>query len=124
MEKLATIKFRHRYHKLANKEFTTIRGKAQFKRLRVGQEVLCETPIRDCTCPTGVFKAKVAKLELERIRAMGDDFLAADASYPGHPVHGREDFIALVNSFRPKHWGANAQVGMDTEMTIITLQKL
>lgn len=108
------IKFRHRYNKLSQPVFTTIRGKAQFKRLKIGQHV-------DIESPDGNFKAKVLKLELKRVADMDIAFLKADAEYPGFVISDKTDFIKLLNSFRSPAW---SQVALDSELTIITLQEL
>lgn len=89
--KKKSIKFRHRYYKLTQPEFTTIRGAAQFKRLKVGQVVECDTK-------DGKFDAVVTGLEHRTIGSMTDEFLSADGSHPGCTVRDREDFARLVNS--------------------------
>lgn len=113
--KKKSFKFRHRYHKLAQPEFTTIRGAAQFKRLEVGQVVECDTK-------DGKFDAVVTGLEHRTIGSMTDEFLSADGSHPGCTVRDREDFARLVNSFIPKHWG-RPKVTLETYMTVIHLRK-
>jgi hypothetical protein len=107
------ISFKHDYHKLAQNIFTTVRGKAYFKRLKIGMQVIVEMP--------GVsFHATVTNLELRRVNEMPLAFLKADAEYPGFFIHSPEDFVNLLNSFRPPVW---AQVELNSELTIITLQK-
>ena len=108
------ITFRHRYHKLAKPEFTTIRGAAQFKRLKVGRVVRVETPDED-------FDATITALDLRRVSDMPVEFLKADAEYPGFVIEDRQSFVNLLNSFRAPAW---EQVKMDSELTVITLKKL
>lgn len=108
------ITFRHRYHKLAKSEFTTIRGRAQFKRLKVGRVVLVETP-------DGSFNAEITALELRLVQSLTIDFLNDDASHPGCVISSYFDFVNLLNSFRAPMW---TQVTLDSELTIITLRKL
>ena len=108
------IKFRHRYHKLTKPEFTTIRGAAQFTRLKVGQRVAIETP-------DGNFEAEITALELRRVQSLTIEFLNDDASYPGFVISSYLDFVHLLNSFRAPMW---TQVTIDSELTIITLKKL
>jgi hypothetical protein len=111
-----TFKFRHRYHKLEHPEFTTIRGSAQHRRLMVGEVVECDTK-------DGKFDARITRLSHRRVGSMSDEFLAADASYPDHPVRDRADFVRLVDGFIPKHWN-RPPVTLDTYMTVIYLRKL
>ena len=108
------IKFRHQYYKLALPQFTTIRGKAQFKRLKIGDVQTVETP-------DGTFKAKIVAMELKRVVQMDIPFLKADAEYPGFVINSRQDFVALLNSFRAPSW---TQVSLDSELTVIHLKKL
>jgi hypothetical protein len=107
------ITFKHRYHKLAKTEFTTIRGAAQFKRLKVGQKVDVETPDEN-------FTATITSLELRTVRSMTVEFLHADASYPGFVVDSHETFVRLLNSFRAPMW---THVTMESELTVITLSR-
>lgn len=108
------IKFRHRYYKLERPVFTTIRGKAQFKRIKVGD-------IQEVVTPSGMFKAKVINLELARVGDMLVSFLKLDAEYPGFTINSHDDFVRLLNSFRSPTW---SQVTIDSELTIITLEKI
>ena len=108
------ITFRHAYYKLAKDKFTTIRGAAQFKRLKVGQRVPVETP-------TGNFEAEITALELKRVDAMPLEFLKADAEYPGERITCHQDFVNLLNSFRAPMW---TQVTMQSELTVISLRKI
>lgn len=108
---LEVISFRHPYFKLSKPEFTTVRGKGHFKKLKVWQTIVCEKP-------GGKFKAVVKALELRHLRDMSVDFLKADAEYPGCTITTREQFANLINSLRAPFW---SQVGLDTELTIITL---
>lgn len=107
------ISFKHQYYKLSHPEFTTIRGKAQFKRLKVGQVVPVETPDRS-------FYAVVTKLELAKVHDLPVAFLKADAEYPGFEFGTRSEFCDLLNSFRAPAW---TQVTLDSELTVITLRK-
>jgi hypothetical protein len=107
------ISFKHGYHKLSRNIFTTIRGKAYFKRLKIGMQVTVKIP-------GGSFQATVTGLELRRVNEMPLSFLKADAEYLGFIIHSPSDFINLLNSFRPPHW---AQVAPDSELTVITLRK-
>ena len=108
------IKFRHLYYKLAYDEFTTIRGKAKFKRLKIGTKIWVETPAER-------FEAMITGLELKRVADMGLDFLKADAEYPGLVIECPLDFVTLLNSFRAPAW---TQVALDSELTIITLKRI
>ena len=108
------IKFRHQYYKLAQNEFTTIRGKGQFKRRKVGDIVKIETP-------SGDFKAEVVKTALVVVKDISVGFLRADAEYRGFEIHSHDDFIKLLNSFRPPNW---TQVTLDSELTVMTLRKV
>ena len=107
------ITFRHHYFKLAKAEFTTIRGKAQFKRLKVGIITQVESP-------AGNFSAEITKLELKRVNEMNLDFLKGDAEYPGFEIRSHTDFVNLLNSFRAPAW---TQVELNSELTVITLKK-
>ena len=107
------ITFRHHYYKLDHPEFTTIRGKAQFKRLQVGQTVTCQ-------CPHATFDAIITKLEAKCVCQMTIAFLKADAEYPGCTLSTHQQFVNLLNSFRAPYW---AQVSLESELTIITLTK-
>jgi len=110
------ITFRHRYYKLdlarAGQPFTTIRGKAQFAQLTVGQHIPIETP-------DGNFIAVIRDLSLCRVSAMPLAFLKADAEFPGNTISERMHFVRLLNSFRSPTW---TQVTLDSELTVITLQ--
>ena len=108
------ITFRHRYYKLAKPEFTTIRGAAQMKRLKVGQVHRVETPDED-------FDATITELELKRVSDMSVEFLQADAEYPGFIIESRAGFVELLNSFRAPAW---TQVTLDSELTVITLKRI
>ena len=110
---MTPITFKHRYHKLASREFTTIRGSAQFKRLHRGDRVEVQTPDETFPC-------EIMALELKRVADMTVVFLKADAEYPGFEIRDRQDFVDLLNSFRAPMW---KQVTMDGELTIITLRR-
>lgn len=107
------ITFRHRYYKLAQPEFTTIRGKGKFKSLRVGQTLPVEWPGGEC-------RATVTALELRRVKDMPVAFLKTDAEYAGCVISTHQQFVNLLNSFRAPQW---SQVTVDSELTIITLRK-
>lgn len=108
------IQFRHNYHKLGLPVFTTIRGKAKFKKLKVNQIVQLATPRE-------LFTAKIIALELRKVSDMEIDFLKADAEWPGNVITTREQFVKLLNSFRAPQW---SQVTLETELCIITLERL
>ena len=108
------IAFRHRYYKLEQAEFTTIRGKGWMKKLAVGDMVQVDVP-------GGFWCATVTGLELRRVRDMPVEFLKADAEYPGCTLGTQQQFVNLLNSLRAPYW---AQVTLDSEMTIITLRKV
>lgn len=112
--RIEKIVFRHRYHKLARLEFTTIRGKSWFKKLKIGQEVTIENPDEN-------FRARVVGLGLMRLRDMSLEFLKQDAEYPGCTITALEHFINLLNSLRAPFW---TQAAPDSEMTVITLRRL
>ena len=112
---LKPIKFRHAYHKLGKNVFTTIRGAAQFKRLKVGQIVPIEAPVGN------IKKAKIIALELRRVKSMTIEFLNNDASYSVFVISSYADFVNLLNSFRAPMW---SQVTEDSELTVITLEKM
>ena len=107
------IKFKHRYYKLAGDQFTTIRGKAQFKKLKVNQVV-------EVIQPGETFMATIVALELKKVSAMSVEFLKADAEYPGFVINTVSDFVDLLNSFRAPAW---TQVTEESELTVITLQR-
>ena len=111
------ITFKHRYFKLdrarAGTAFTTIRGKAQFARRKVGQTVTVETP-------DGNFQAVITGLELKCVCQLTLDFLKADAEFPGNTLTSHQQFVNLLNSFRAPYW---TQVTLESELTIITLRK-
>jgi len=109
-----TIVFHYHYHKLDQREFTTIRGRAQFRRLKVGDRVTCE-------CRGVTFEAIIKSLELKQVRDLPLALLKADAEYPGFVINCTEDFVNLLNSFRAPFW---TQVTMDSELTVISLQKI
>lgn len=111
---MTTITFRHRYHKLLNRRFTTVRGKSWLKR-KVGERVEVATPDE-------VFTADVVSVEPRRIASMTVEFLKEDADHPGFVVSDRPDFVALLNSFIPKHWG-RPPVTVDSEMAVVTLER-
>jgi hypothetical protein len=108
------ITFRHPYYKLAGGTFTTIRGKAQFKRRKVGDVVPIETPTEN-------YNAVIIKLELKRVSDMTLEFLKADAEYPGCTIGRHEHFVNLLNSFRAPAW---TRCTLDSELTIITLSPI
>jgi hypothetical protein len=103
------ICFRHRYYKLTQDRFTTIRGKAQFKKLKIGQKVTVETPDK-------TFPAEIKVLELLTVNRLPIAFLKRDAEYPTFTIGQRQDFVDLLNSFRAPAW---AQVTLDSELTVI-----
>ena len=121
--KTPLISFCHSYYKLGGKSgstFTTIRGKAQFKRLRVNQLANVEIKSR-VRGAGGGFVAAIMVLELRRVSDMPLEFLKADAEYPGFTLTSHQGFVDLLNSFRAPHW---TQVDLNSELTIITLCKL
>ena len=111
---MTTITFRHRYHKLLARRFTTIRGKSWLKR-KAGQRVVVKTP-------DDTFEADVVSVEAQDIDDMTVEFLKADAEYPGFEIRDRQDFVALLNSFIPKHWG-RPPVTVESEMAVVTLER-
>ena len=108
------ISFRHPYNKLLSRRFTTIRGRSWLKR-KAGERVLVLTP-------DGEFYADVMSVEARRISEMTVDFLKADAEYPGFVIRDRQDFVDLLNSFIPKHWG-RPPVTVDSEMAVVTMER-
>lgn len=108
------IKFRHRYHKLAQPQFTTIRGKAKFKQIKTNDVLEVETPDEN-------FSARVVGLELKRVADMELSFLKLDAEYPGCVISEHRHFVNLLNSFRAPCW---AQVTLESELTILTLRRI
>ena len=114
--------FRHAYHKLGRPVFTTIRGKGHFKKLKVGQRVLLECP---SASSGGIWRGQAAALvtglELRRVRELPLELLKADAEWPGNTIGEHQHFINLLNSFRAPAWD---RVTMDSELTVITLEKI
>jgi len=108
------ITFAHAYHKLLSRRFTTIRGRSWFNR-KAGQRVSVKTP-------DDSFEADVVSVEMRRIADMSVEFLKADAEYPGYVIRDRLDFVDLLNSFIPKHWG-RPPVTVDSEMAVVTLER-
>ena len=113
--KMKSITFRHRYHKLLKPEFTTIRGRSWLKR-KAGERVPVKTP-------DGYFEAVVVFVEPRRIADLSVEFLKADAEYPGFVITDRQQFVALLNSFIPKHWG-RPPVTVDSEMAVVALRRV
>ena len=108
------INFSHNYHKLQQKRFTTIRGKSLFKQLKTSQVIDVETPKEQ-------FRATVVGLERRKIYEMDLAFLKADAEYPTFTINTVQDFVDLLNSFRAPMW---TKVELDSEMTIVTLERI
>src|ERR1700723_3620330 len=104
--------FQHRYHKLAEPRFTTIRGKSHFDKLKVGQRVTLETP-------DGDRPAFIVGLRLRRLRDIPIGFLKADAEYPGCTFVNHDQFACLLNSLRATF---HARATLDSELTVITLE--
>ena len=111
---MTTISFAKPYHKLLKRRFTTIRGRSWLKR-KAGERVLVKTPDDE-------FEADVVAVEPRRICDMSVEFLKADAEYPGFVINDRPDFVALLNSFIPKHWG-RPPVTVDSEMAVVTMER-
>jgi hypothetical protein len=114
MNQKGIIKFCHQYYKLARHTFTTIRGKSQFRRYRVGDVVTVEAP-------KGSFKAEITGLKLQKPVDMSLEFIQADAEYPGFTLNSVDEFITLLNSFRAPAWKKASQ---DEEMTVFYLKKI
>ena len=110
---MPVIRFKHSYHKLDWDIFTTIRGKSYFRKSALGQTVTVEHPGRS-------FIAKIVLLQLCTVDSLPVEFLKKDAEYPGFTISSQQDFCNLLNSFRAPFW---TQVTIETEMTIITLEK-
>jgi hypothetical protein len=108
------ITFRHQYYKLSQPQFTTIRGKVQFFKLKIGDKIPIETPNED-------FTAEIVHLALSKMENLSLPFLKLDAEYPGFEIKSKQDFIDLLNSFRAPAW---TQVNFESELTVITLKKL
>ena len=108
------IPFLHRYHKLSQPVFTTIRGKTWLKKFRVGE-------VAEVVERHGNFTVTVEAAELRRVRDMPLQFLKDDAEYPGFVIRSAQDFIDLLNSFRAPSW---QQVDESSEMTVLTLRRL
>jgi len=113
---MTTITFRHRYHKLLKRRFTTIRGKSWLKQRRPGERV-------EVVTPDEVFMADVVSVEPRRIASLTVEFLKADADYPASWSATGRIFVDLLNSFIPKHWG-RPPLTVDSEMAIVTLERV
>ena len=90
--------FCHRYNKLNQDRFTTIRGKSWFKKCKAGQIVTCHAPGEKD------FECRVLAVELKVLKELGLPFLKADAEYPGFKIENILQFVSLLNSFRAPSW--------------------
>jgi len=112
---ISTIDFKHNYNKLYRDDFTTIRGKSWFYRLKEKQKIII-TMNKEFFC-----HAEVQAKTIFKIANIGFEILKADAAYPGFRIRNRQDFIDLINSFR-KSW--MPQANLYSQVTVIYLHKI
>lgn len=115
MSDLFKLNFKYFYTKLENDEFTTVRGKYFFKKLKPGQ-LINVTLRRNHFC-----FARVIKLELKKIKDMSLEFLQNDADTKTSKIKDHAHFIRLINSF--VIW-ENSHATMESEKTIIYFEKI
>ncbi|MFX0210303.1 MAG: hypothetical protein ACFFDT_30265 [Candidatus Hodarchaeota archaeon] len=111
----AELDFKHDYDKLKNDEFTTIRGKTKYNKFHVGQ-IIKITKQGKYFCEATIFNK-----ELKRICDMSLEFLKADAEYPDFTIYTHDDFVHLINSFRPPYYH---QANVHSPMSVFYLIKI
>lgn len=115
------IDFKHNYYKLGNKNFTTIRGVAWDKKVKL-EEIVEITKNGEYFC-----HAKVELKVLSTIKRTLPDALKKDCEYPGFELRKgkeHEDFISLLNSFYPRNRFLRARADMETMTCLIHLTKV
>lgn len=115
------IDFKHNYYKLENRYFTTIRGFAWHKKVKMG-EIVEITKNGEYFC-----HAKVEHKILSTIKRTLPNALKVDSEYPGFELRKgkeHEDFISLLNSFYPRNRFLRARADMNTKTCLIHLTKV
>ena len=109
---MKTINFSHKYNKLDDDVFTTIRGRTKINQLKVDE-------VYDiCIRKERIFTAKIVKLSLRKIKDMPIKLLKKDIAPMQMKTH--QDFIDLLNTFRRFN-----KIESENELlTIITMKKV
>lgn len=110
----AKFNFQHDYYKLEKNEFTILRGKTKFKKYNVGEHVVIQKHKRFFCF------AVVEKKVLVPIRELTLEFLKRDGESPGVLIKSHEDFVKLINSFRPPFYH---QATLDSLVSVFFLRK-
>ncbi len=113
-----TINFTHDYYKLYDNEFTTIRGRSWFDKVKIGEIV------RISIHNEWMFSAQIFMKSISQIDLMHIDFLKKDAEYDLLKIDTKDQFLNLINSFYPRNRFAEAKATMKTELTVIHLRKV
>lgn len=113
-KQLKPIRFAHYYYKLANDEFTTVRGESWSRRVRSHQHFQIEV--------AGKLFAYCVLQEVEvvPIAELSLQFLKEDAEYPGLEISSSQDFVDLLNSFRR----GNSLLTETALVTVLYLRKV
>lgn len=109
------IKFQYHYFKMDNEEFTTIRGKSWFLKMKMNS--VCSVAIKN----NYFCMAEIIRLELKKIIDLKLDFLKKDVEYQGFSIFDHFDFIDKINSFRAPYY---EQATTESKVTIIYLKKV
>lgn len=88
------IEFAHNYNKLKENEFTTIRGKTNFKKYKAGETV--EILLKG----KKIFNAEIDHVKKTELADVPFNLLKKDGEFPGFTINERIDFIGLINSLR------------------------
>lgn len=115
------INFAHEYHKLDDKEFTTIRGLSYLN--KIPREVRSRVA-RIKVKREHRFNARILYTTKEQVKNLELKFLKKDAEYPGFILQSKEDFVDLVNSFYPRNRFTNLKIKLDSQMAIICLENI
>ncbi len=109
------INFQHPYYKLDEPEFTTIRGKSWFNKVKnfpdvtllIKGKLLCQAEI------TSTIMQNIGNIPLDQLKM--------DAEYPGYIINSHQDFLTLLNSFRASYM---PHAMLESAVTIIYLKKI
>lgn len=114
LESWPKFNFQHDYYKLKEDEFTTIRGKTNFEKIKGDVPVVIQKD-RKFFC-----YAKLEKKILVPISELTLEFLKKDAEAPNVVINSHQDFVDLINSFRPKFYH---QATVDSTVSVFFLKK-
>lgn len=117
-DQTANINFQHKYWKLDNESFSTIRGKSYYEKYEPG-EIVCISLNRE---KLGI--AQIDLVKIERICDLSLDFLKQDGEYEGFTINSHQEFVDLLNSFYPRNRFDKARADLKSEITIIRLKWL